>query len=541
VTPSDDGHWEFVADLDRRLLAPITRELNQQLRAAIRQRERSDDSNQPNLLAWGRRYLGDHFSKPPSFMHRWLARQLGTREPLAGLKLNVLGPRGAAKSTLVTLAFVLRMAVESRQPYIWLVSDTHSQAETHLANLKTELIDNARLARDYPQAAGRGSIWRRGAIRLRNGVLIEAYGTGQSLRGRRDRTNRPTLIICDDLQNDQHVVSAAQRQKCRAWFHSALMRAGTSQTAVIQLATALHRDALAVELCRTPGWRSRVFQSVIRWPRRMDLWQQWQNIYSNVENRNATDEAREFYRRHREEMDDGAKVLWPAVEDLYALMCLRSESGPAAFAREKQNRPLSPELCEWSEDYFGPNVWFDEWPENLRLKTMALDPSKGADARTGDFSAFVLLGIGADGLLYVQADMARRPTPQIVADGVALYQQFRPDALGVEVNQFQHLLADAFEAEFLRQGIIAPRPYGIDNRVNKLVRIRRLGPYLAAGRLRFKSGCASTQQLVEQLRDFPTGDHDDGPDAAEMALRLATRLINEPDSPDDLGGRLEVG
>ena len=56
------------------------------------------------------------------------------------------------------------------------------------------------------------------------------------------------------------------------------------------------------------------------------------------------------------------------------------------------------------------------------------------------------------------------------------YRRFRPDAFGVEANQFQDLLGGEFEAEFRRQGLLGARPWPIDNHVNKLVRIRRLGP-----------------------------------------------------------------
>ena len=87
--------------------------------------------------------------------------------------------------------------------------------------------------------------------------------------------------------------------------------------------------------------------------------------------------------------------------------------------------------------------------EAIAVKTIALDPSKGNNARHGDYSAFVMLGVDDAGLLYVEADLARRPTPQIVADGVELYRRFRPDALGIEANQFQDLLGEAFTAEFL--------------------------------------------------------------------------------------------
>jgi hypothetical protein len=45
--------------------------------------------------------------------------------------------------------------------------------------------------------------------------------------------------------------------------------------------------------------------------------------------------------------------------------------------------------------------------------------------------------------------------------------------------------------------------------------------------------------LVDQLRDFPQGSHDDGPDALEMALRLAEALLSDEARPrDGLGGNL---
>jgi predicted phage terminase large subunit-like protein len=70
--------------------------------------------------------------------------------------------------------------------------------------------------------------------------------------------------------------------------------------------------------------------------------------------------------------------------------------------------------------------------------------------------------------------------------------------------------------------------YGLNNLVKKIVRIRRLTPYLAKGQIRFKGGSKGARLLVEQLRDFPNGDHDDGPDALEMAIRLACEMLAQP-------------
>ena len=605
-----------------------------------------------DLLPWGKTYLPDHFQKPPSPMHQWMAEHLDDMVTDRGRKLNVLGPRGGAKSTVATLAYPLREALHAREPYIWIISDTAHQARAHLDNLKAELLDNEQLARDYPHAVGKGPVWRAEKIVLRNGVTIEAFGTGQRIRGRRARANRPTLLICDDLQNDRHMESTIQRSHTRTWFHGTLLKAGTPQTNIINLATALHREALAMELTQTPGWQSRIFRSIDPWPFNTSLWEQWEEIYqgkgdghllcaapegpyrqkvpvtlsrTTSENPNTqpppdhapnqlapktshpntpgchcrpdsappTDspslnpdpqqrttnpassspadeglpknkrptgathsdgavaptgrqpccprrEARAFYERHQKQMDAGAAVLWPQVEDLYTLMCLRAESGRSAFEREKQNSPLNPDLCEWPETYFTEDIWFDDWPAKTAAKVLALDPSKGGDAHRGDYSAFISLAVDRKGVLYVQADMARRPTPQMVADGVEIYRQFKPHVFGVEANQFQELLAPEFESAFCKQGLLGVHPWLIHNDANKRVRIRRLGPLLAARRIRLKANCPSTKLLLHQLQEFPIADHDDGPDALEMALRLATELLASTPN-DGLGNRLPVG
>jgi predicted phage terminase large subunit-like protein len=494
-----------------------------------------------DLLGWGAKYLPDHFRRPPSNLHRWLAEQLDAAHFQRGTKLNVLGPRGGAKSTIGSLALPLRAAVECWEPYIWIVSDTKHQACAHLENIKSELLSNELLTKAFPEVTGQGLVWRNNLIVLRNGVTIEALGTGQRLRGRRHRQHRPSLIVCDDLQNDGHMRSPLQREYSRSWFHGTLMKAGTARTNIVNLATALHRDALAMELHRTPGWTSRLFKSVIRWPDNMSLWQQWEAIYTDLSKPGYKAAARKFYEQHTWQMDSGAIVLWPAEEDLYTLMCMRIEGGRTAFEREKQNSPINPDLCEWPESYFDETIWFEAWPANLMVKTMALDPSKGSDARHGDYSALVMLGVDRQGIVYVEADLARRPTPQMVAESTEWFRRFHPDLFGVEANQFQDLLVGEFAAEFRRQGLLGARPASIENHVAKQVRIRRLGPYLSSRRLRLKAGSPGTRLLVEQLQEFPIGDHDDGPDALEMALRLAADVLYGRTMKDGLGSRLPVG
>ena len=371
-----------------------------------------------DLLAWGQKYLPDHFRRPPSNMHRWLAEQLDAARTSAGHEAQRARP---ARRRQIDH----RHALPCRSARPWSAGNRTSGSSPTPSTRpaptwrtsRPNCSRTARLAEDFPEAVGRGLVWRDNSIVLRNGVTIEAFGTGQRIRGRRRRQHRPTLIVCDDLQNDGHIRSALQREHSRSWFHGTLMKAGTARTNVVNLATALHREALAMELHRTPGWTSRVFKAIVRWPENMSLWQQWEAIYTDLAKPRYKTAARKFYEQHRPAMDAGAILLWPEEEDLYTLMCMRVESGRTAFEREKQNSPVNPDLCEWPEAYFDETIWFEAWPANLVVKTMALDPSKGSDARRGDYSALVLLGVDRQGMLYVEADLARRPTPQIVADG----------------------------------------------------------------------------------------------------------------------------
>lgn len=221
----------------------------------------------------------------------------------------------------------------------------------------------------------------------------------------------------------------------------------------------------------------------------------------------------------------GARVLWSERETLYDLMRLRASIGSAAFSSEKLNDPIDPTLSEWPAEYFDyPGFWFEQWPEKMEVRVLSLDPSKGADAKRGDYSAFIRYG-RVDGLEYIEADLKRRDTAQIVADGVEHVRLFKPDGFAIETNAFQELFRAAFIAAG-REALVDLPIYGVNNTTNKLVRIRRLGPYLAQRRLRFKSKSPGTLLVVQQLKDFPVGDHDDGPDSLEMGRRLAVELVN---------------
>ena len=61
----------------------------------------------------------------------------------------------------------------------------------------------------------------------------------------------------------------------------------------------------------------------------------------------------------------------------------------------------------------------------------------------------------------------------------------------------------------------------------KVERIRSIAPLIAQGRLKFKAGSAGAELLVQQLRDWPAGRYDDGPDAVEQAVRMMMTMMGQ--------------
>lgn len=179
--------------------------------------------------------------------------------------------------------------------------------------------------------------------------------------------------------------------------------------------------------------------------------------------------------------------------------------------------------CYWPPEYF-TDIWTDTWPEDRHLTAVALDPSLGKSDKS-DYPAFVAVRKGHDGVYYIQADIERRPATELVDAGIEWMRGVGVDAFGCETNQFQELLASMFEGRIADAGLTMREVYGIHNHVPKVTRIRSLSNLLSQGRIKLYTKSSGCELLCSQLQEFPNGDHDDGPDALEMAIRLCEELL----------------
>jgi len=212
--------------------------------------------------------------------------------------------------------------------------------------------------------------------------------------------------------------------------------------------------------------------------------------------------------------------LWPERWSIDALRKLERSKDVYWWQSLYQQRPGRHGRCEWPDEYFGEHIWVDFWPDAFERRVMAVDPSRGKGTKTGDFFAVVFVGL-TGGLLYVDAFMRRSGSvSDIVGGAVDFAREHVPDAVMLEANAFQDLLAPEFDRQCSERQM-SPLPinliHNMEDKIN--VRIPRIGPYLAREKLRFRD-TPECRQVVKQLEEFPLADHDDGPDALEMAIRL---------------------
>ena len=494
-------------------------------------------------LRFAQIYLAACCTKPFSNMHKDLFADLLQIIQERSARLSYAAPRGHAKSTIVSLAFVLWCLLYGKEKLILLVSATREQVVLLLGHIKDQLERNELLRSDFPELCriegGPGSgrqpkPWRDNRIRLTNGAMVCAYGAGQGLRGARNDKHRPGLIIVDDLEDQEHVIYEEQRDKLRAWFERTLLHAGHTETNVVVVGTVLHHDSLLANLVNpkeSRGWTSRRYRAVLSFSDRPDHWDTWSAVFAgrqDFDGRTGPVAARIFFEINSEAMLQGTSVLWPDWESYYDLMVMREREGRGSFQAEKQNEPFDPQQCIFSEASL--HYWDDEYANEQALLDAlgsdgyfygACDPSLGKRTGRGDFTAIIVLYQPRKTKInyVIAADIARRPPDQTIERIIQYAGMYRFNKFGVEVNQFQSLMVDNLERR-AREACVRLPIARIESRSNKQARISSLEPEVAQGRIQFNR---RDQLLLEQLQAFPLGSHDDGPDALEMAVDTARR------------------
>lgn len=322
-------------------------------------------ASRTRMEAWTRRYLPDLFFAAPGSFHRQLyadAEALIWGRKLEGetwTAAAIACPRGHGKSTAMVIGLPLWVALEwegmpefngtregqrKRAPYIVVVSDTIDQARSRVMDIRDELESNEALVAAYgdqtPEAdrgqdpglgegarrrmRGRARKWTETHLELANGVIIRAMGFGSKVRGLVRRGRRPSLILADDMENDQAVETDGRRARLRRWFTKALIPTGKGgELLILVVGTILHADSLLARLLSKDhfdGWLKRRY-------------------------------AAQYDEGTGLPSPDGTRILWPEYWTAVQLAERRRMIGTLAYSQEYLNQPIDDESAvfrwEW--------------------------------------------------------------------------------------------------------------------------------------------------------------------------------------------------
>lgn len=219
----------------------------------------------------------------------------------------IAAPRGHAKSTAITHTFTLFSILFRTDDYVLIISDTEGQAKEFLHNIATELSENEELRHLFKVKKFLRETATDVICEMEDGhkFRLVARGSEQKLRGLLWRGKRPSLVIGDDLENEELTANEDRREKFRRWFFGAVVPLVRRTGKIRIVGTVLHFDSLLERLLNNKSWHSK---------------------------------------RFRAHNDDFSQILWPEMkskEDLLALRQMYVDEGfPEGYAQEYLNEPI---------------------------------------------------------------------------------------------------------------------------------------------------------------------------------------------------------
>lgn len=342
-------------------------------------------------------YLSPRYDNPvptPDF-HRTGWDLYVSDYPQAGL----VAPRDHAKSTAFTFVFILAEVCFRRSQYVVLIGSTEENAAEQLSNIREELLNNEDLRRDF----GISHLEKDSSTDViavcsdGHRFRILARGAEQKIRGKMWNGQRPDLLVCDDMEDDEQVESRERRAKFRRWFFRAARQAVSRTGRVRVHGTILHEDSLLSRLRRNQTWKFL------------------------------------FFKAHTS-FDDFSNILWPEAWSKERLEARKREfiedGDPAGYAQEYLNDPYDESVAYLQRDDFLPMSDADRAAPKRIYAAADFAVSK---KETSDRTSFTVGGVCANNILYIVDQRAGRWDPlEWIEEMFVIQQVWSPEVFFVE-------------------------------------------------------------------------------------------------------------
>jgi predicted phage terminase large subunit-like protein len=415
---------------------------------------------------------------PPFHLEMW---ELCTSE---APKVAIAAPRGHAKSTAITHAFILSMVCLKKKSFVLLVSDTEGQATEFLGDIKSELTGNDMLKETFGIDSILKDTETNIVCRFKTGeqFRIVAKGSMQKVRGLKWRGKRPDLIVGDDLENDEIVMNPERREKFRRWLMNALIPCGSDTCWIRIVGTILHLDSALQRLLDDKTWDHL------------------------------------FYEAHN---PDFSEILWPEQYSKERLLAIRAgylaQNDPEGYSQEYLNRPVAVENAFFNKDYF-----FDFERDGDKALLPNLEYFAAADfaiseKEKADYTAILVCGVSPDGTVYVvDARRGRWDADQIISELLAVQKMWSPNVFTFETAKIDKAIGPFLEREMRRKRIYM-NIVKMTPTQSKTMRARSIQAMHKSGSIRYDKEASWYPDFESELMmvadSGPRGKHDDYFDA----------------------------
>ncbi len=152
-------------------------------------------------------------------------------------------PRGGGKSATYELGLT-RLAVKLTRRFALIVSDTQSQADSHVQSVAAFLLQAGASPAISVQGRPRG--WRRDQLQTKNGFYVAGFGVEGGQRGIRVEEFRPDIIIFDDVDGRHDSPDAvAKKVEC---ITESIMPAGSPDCIYLWIENVIHSNSITQQL-----------------------------------------------------------------------------------------------------------------------------------------------------------------------------------------------------------------------------------------------------------------------------------------------------
>jgi len=433
-------------------------------------------------------------------------------------KVAIAAPRGSAKSTIITWAYVIACLVFRERKYVLILSKTEEQSAEFIGEIKRQFQENDDLIQTFGVKKVTKDTQTDIIVSFNDNKQCRVIGKGaeQEIRGRKWRGTRPDLIIGDDMEGDEQVLNEDRRDKFRKWFRGSVLPIGSDNAIFRVVGTILHFDSLLERLMPKENDPKTIFGDL---------------CYHNYQMKGGWASIK--YKAHPG-YNDFTKLLWPEKHNEASLRLIQEdyeEDGvPDVYAREYLNEPIAEGQSFFRKEDFLP---LSEDDKRMNVTYYAAGDLAISKRDRSAYTSFTVVGLDSEGRLQFRDQRRGRwDSLEIIEEIFSIHDAYKPQIFWLEDENIRKSIGPVLEHEMRSKGLFVNIETVTPSK-DKRTRARPLQARMKAKACLFDKEAEWYFEFEKELRRFDKGQYMDQVDSAGLIAFGIDQLI-EPSTDEEI-------